>query len=60
MKIYDKVSIKEDFDKYKTGSFGIIIELYKDLCYLEMLDENNNTIDILYDVPLSILQPITK
>ena len=34
MKIYDKVSIKEDFDKYKTGSFGIIIELYEEILKL--------------------------
>lgn len=38
MKLYDKVILTEKFDNYKVGTKGIIVELYDDLAYLEMID----------------------
>lgn len=56
MKLYDKVILTEEFDNYKVGTNGIIIELYDDLAYLEMIDSDGNTLSVIYDVPLSILE----
>lgn len=56
MKLYDKVILTEEFDNYKVGTKGIIVELYDDLAYLEMIDSNGNTLSVIYDVPLSILE----
>lgn len=56
MKLYDKVILTEEFDDYKAGTEGIIVELYDDLAYLEMIDSNGNTLGVIYDVPLSILE----
>lgn len=56
MKLYDKVILTEKFDNYKVGTKGIIVELYDDLAYLEMIDSDGNTLSVIYDVPLSILE----
>lgn len=56
MKLYDKVILTEEFDNYKVGTKGIIVELYDDLVYLEMIDSDGNTLSVIYDVPLSILE----
>lgn len=56
MKLYDKVILTEEFDNYKAGTNGIIVELYDDLAYLEMIDSDGNTLSVIYDVPLSILE----
>ena len=56
MKLYDKVILTEEFDNYKAGTEGIIVELYDDLAYLEMIDSDGNTLSVIYDVPLSILE----
>ncbi len=56
MKLYDKVILTEEFDNYKAGTEGIIVELYDDLAYLEMIDSDGNTLGGIYDVPLSILE----
>ena len=55
MKLYDKVILTEEFDNYKAGTEGIIVELYDDLAYVEMIDSDGNTLGVIYDVPLSIL-----
>lgn len=56
MKLYDKVILTEEFDDYKAGTEGIVVELYDDLAYLEMIDSDGNTSGVIYDVPLSILE----
>lgn len=56
MKLYDKVILTEEFDNYKVGTKGIIVELYDDLAYLEMIDSDGNTLSVIYDVSLSILE----
>ena len=56
MKLYDKVILTEEFDDYKVGTEGIVVELYDDLAYLEMIDSDGNTLGVIYDVPLSILE----
>ncbi|OKZ85569.1 MAG: hypothetical protein BHW10_09185 [Clostridium sp. CAG:307_30_263] len=56
MKLYDKVILTEEFDDYKAGTEGIVVELYDDLAYLEMIDSDGNTLGVIYDVPLSILE----
>lgn len=57
MKLYDKVILTKEFDNYKVGTEGIIVELYDDdLAYLEMIDSDCNTLGVIYDVPLSILE----
>lgn len=55
--MYDKVRLKEDIGGYRKGAFGIIVELYEQrYAYLEMIDENGETIKMLYDVPVSSLK----
>lgn len=56
MKLYDKVILTEEFDNYKAGTEGIVVELYDDLAHLEMIDSDGNTLGVIYDVPLSILE----
>lgn len=56
MKLYDKVILTDEFDNYKARTEGIIVELYDDLAYLEMIDSDGNTLGVIYDVPLSILE----
>lgn len=56
MKLYDKVILTEEFDDYKAGTEGIVVELYDDLAYLEMINSDGNTLGVIYDVPLSILE----
>ncbi len=57
MTAYDKVRLKEDIGGYRKGAFGIIAELYEQqYAYLEMIDENGDTIGMLYDVPVSLLE----
>ena len=56
MELYDKVILIEEFDNYKAGSKGIIVELYDNLAYVEIIDLYGNTLGVIYDVPLSILK----
>lgn len=57
MKLYDKVKLKEDFKDYKIGTTAIIVEIFENkMAYLEILDVEEDTIGMLYDVPLSILE----
>ena len=60
MELYDKVILIEEFDNYKAGSKGIIVELYDNLAYVEIIDLDGNTLGVIYDVPLSILKLHTK
>ncbi len=54
MKKYDKIILKEDIGGYKKGTKGIIVELFDNsFAYIEVLDENEDTIGMLYDVPVS-------
>ncbi len=56
MKLYDKVILTREFENYKAGSKGIIVEISDDLAYLEIIDSDGDTLDVIYDVPLSILE----
>lgn len=57
MKQYDCVKLKVDIKEYKKGSIGIIVELFENKsAYLEMIDNGGNTIGMLYDVPLSVIE----
>lgn len=56
MNLYDKVILIEEFDNYKAGFKGIIVELYDDLAHVEIIDLDGNTLGVIYDVPLSILK----
>lgn len=40
MKLYDKVKLKENIKNYNKGSIGIIVEIYNNTVYLEMLDSS--------------------
>lgn len=57
MKLYDVVQLKEQFKNYPKGTTGVIVEIFKNTdAYLEILDAAGNTTDVIYDVPLSILE----
>ena len=57
MKLYDMVQLKEQFNNYPKGTTGIIVEIFENTnVYLEIVDDAGNTIDVIYDVPLSILE----
>lgn len=57
MKLYDIVQLKEKFNKYPKGTTGIIVEIFANTdAYLEIIDDYGNTTDVIYDVPLSILE----
>lgn len=57
--LYKKVKLIKDFKKYKKGTVGIIVEIYENnLVYLEILDDDGDTIGMLYDVPLESLEKI--
>ncbi len=59
MKQYDAVELIEKIDNYSVGTIGIIIEIYdNNICYLEILDQEGDTIDVLYDVPLCKVKKI--
>lgn len=57
MKFYDLVQLKEQFNNYPKGTTGIIVEIFEntDAC-LKIVDAAGDTIDVIYDVPLSILE----
>lgn len=51
------VQLKEQFNNYPKGTTGIIVEIFENTnVYLEIVDDAGNTIDVIYDVPLSILE----
>ncbi len=57
MKQYDRIILKEDVNGYKKGMKGIIVELFDNsFAYIEVLDENEDTIGMLYDIPISLLK----
>ena len=57
MKLYDIVELKEQFNNYPKGTIGVIVEIFENTnAYLEIVDDDGNTIDVTYDVPLSILE----
>lgn len=57
MKLYDMVQLKEQFNNYPKGITGVIVEIFENTdAYLEIVDDAGNTIDVIYDVPLSILE----
>lgn len=57
MKLYDVVQLKEQFNNYPKGTNGVIVEIFENTdAYLEIVDDAGNTIDVIYDVPLSILE----
>ena len=57
MKLYDMVQLKEQFNNYPKGTTGVIVEIFENTnVYLEIVDDAGNTIDVIYDVPLSILE----
>ena len=51
------VQLKEQFNNYPKGTAGVIVEIFENTdAYLEIVDGAGNTIDVIYDVPLSILE----
>ncbi len=51
------VQLKEQFNNYPKGTTGIIVEIFENTnVYLEIVDDAGNTIDVIYDVSLSILE----
>lgn len=57
MKLYDMVKLKEQFYNYPKGTTGVIVGIFENTnAYLEIVDDAGNTIDVIYDVPLSILE----
>lgn len=51
------VQLKEQFNNYPKGTTGVIVEIFENTgAYLEIVDDAGNTIDVIYDVPLSILE----
>ncbi len=51
------VQLKEQFNNYPKGTTGVIVEIFENTnVYLEIVDDAGNTIDVIYDVPLSILE----
>lgn len=51
------VPLKEQFNNYPKGTTGVIVEIFENTdAYLEIVDDAGNTIDVIYDVPLSILE----
>ncbi len=51
------VQLKEQFNNYPKGTTGIIVEIFENTdAYLEIVDDAGNTKDVIYDVPLSILE----
>lgn len=57
MKLYDVVQLEEQFNNYPKGTTGVIVEIFENNdAYLEIVDAAGNTIDVIYDVPLSILE----
>jgi hypothetical protein len=59
MKQYDEVVLTQDIEKYKKGTVGIIVELFDNkVAYLEILDDDGDTIGMLYDIPLSMIKMV--
>lgn len=57
MKLYDMVQLTEQFNNYPKGTTGVIVEIFKNSdAYLEIVDNDGNTVDVIYDVPLAILE----
>lgn len=57
MNLYDMAQLKEQFNNYPKGTTGVIVENFENTdAYLEIVDDAGNTIDVIYDVPLSILE----
>lgn len=57
MKLYDMVQLKEQFNNYPKGTTGIIVEIFENTdAYLEIVDAAGNTIDVIYEVPISFLE----
>lgn len=57
MKLYDTVVFKEKIEEYDKGTIGIIIEIYNNkTCYIEVLDSDGDSIDVLYDVPIDKIE----
>lgn len=57
MKLYDTVQLKGQFKNYPKGTTGVIVEIFGNTdAYLEIVDAAGNTTDVLYDVPLLILE----
>lgn len=51
------VQLKEQFNNYPKGTTSVIVEIFENTdAYLEIVDDAGNTIDVIYDVPLSILE----
>lgn len=51
------VQLKEQFNNYPKGTTGIIVEIFENTnVYLKIVDDAGNTIDVIYDVSLSILE----
>ena len=56
MKQYDKVCLTMDYTFYAKGTIGIIKDIFNnEYCYLDLLDDNNEVLTTLYDVPLEVL-----
>ncbi len=59
MELYTRVKLKENFKNHNKGTIGIVIEIYENaVAYLEILDDKGDTVEILYDVPLELLESI--
>ena len=57
MKLYDMVRLTEQFNGYPRGTKGVIVDIFENAdAYLEIVDEDGNAIDVIYDVPLAILK----
>lgn len=59
MELYTRIKLKENFKKHNKGTIGIVIEIYENtVAYLEILDDKGDTVEILYDVSLELLESI--
>lgn len=57
MELYDTVQLTKQFNNCPKGTTGVIVEIFNNTdAYLEIVDDDGNTTDVLYDVPLSILE----
>ena len=53
----DRIIRELTINNYPKGTTGVIVEIFENTdAYLEIVDDAGNTIDVIYDVPLSILK----
>ncbi len=59
MELYTRVKLKENFKNHNKGTIGIVIEIYENaVAYLEILNDKGDTVEIIFNVPLELLESI--